>query len=172
LELDHEWSEKMSPKRVKKSQGNDPVGEKRKVILKKEIGKRLRKVRKTLGYTQDQMVGYFDCGRANYSRIEKGEVFPNPGMLEVLYNQFNVSLHWLICSKGAMMQAQPENTQPETGNPVKGIDTSEVRELLFYIETVPMIKHAVLGFFLEYKEENKKLIAPFISNNPESTSKI
>jgi transcriptional regulator with XRE-family HTH domain len=165
----------MSPKRIKKSQksqGNDPRGEKRKVILKKEIGKRLREVRKDLGFTQDQMVDYFDCGRANYSRIEKGEVFPNPTMLEVLNLRFNVSLHWLVCNKGEMKQAQPEITQPEAGNPGEGVPSGEVRELVFFVENVPMIKHAVLGFFLEYMEENKKLIAPFVGDNRPATVKM
>lgn len=147
-------------------------GDTRKTTLKKDIGIRLRTVRKSMGFTQDKMVGFFDCGRANYSRIEKGEVFPNPTMLEVLYHRFNISLHWLICNIGEMKPARPENVQAETGNPGKSSSSEEIQELLFYLEKVPMIRHAVLGFFLEYMEENKKLIAPFVGRHRPSSAKM
>jgi transcriptional regulator with XRE-family HTH domain len=94
----------MSAKRAKQSPKKRTPREKRKAILKKEIGTKILEIRKTLHYTQEQMVRSFDCGRANYSRIEKGEVFPNPTILKVLREQYRVSLHWLICNEGKMIK--------------------------------------------------------------------
>ena len=142
----------MSPKKNNQSPERRRINEGRKTALKKEIGRRMREVRKSLGYTQDQMVDYFDCGRANYSRIEKGEVFPNPTMLEVLNQRFNISLHWLVCNKGDMHQSRGA-APPETADLDTPIEAGEIRELLLYVNAVPMVRHAVLGFFLEYLEE-------------------
>ena len=44
--------------------------------MKKEVGERLRQFRKKIGYTQEQIATYMGVGRANYSRIEMGDIFP------------------------------------------------------------------------------------------------
>ncbi|MCP5106050.1 MAG: helix-turn-helix transcriptional regulator, partial [bacterium] len=136
--------------------------EKRKAALKKAIGLRIRKVRKSLDYTQEQMVDYFDCGRANYSRIEKGEVFPNPTMLKVLDEQFNVSMSWFLSGNGEMMKAPEEKEEFSKKTADDEIEEMELNALLDYIEQVPMVKHAILGFFLEYISKNKKIIEPYL----------
>lgn len=150
----------MNPKKDKHSADQKALKVERKLVLKKEIGEKIRQVRKSLGYTQDRMVDFFDCGRANYSRIEKGEVFPNPAMLLVFNSHFNVSLHWLVCGKGEMLEQ--DEKQEEMNPPADGSDAAEIQNLVDCIENIPMVKHAVLGYFLEYIEKNKKLITPFL----------
>ncbi len=120
--------------------------------LKREIGVKMRKLRKNLGLTQAEMVAYFDVGRANYSRIEKGEVFPNVTILFTLKTKFNVSLDWLICNEGQMQMGDEEEKNNSSG------DAEEIQDLFFHIEKLPMVKHAVLSFFLEYKVKNTKLL--------------
>ena len=125
--------------------------------LRKEIGMKMRKIRKMLGYTQVQMVAFFDIGRANYSRIEKGEIFPTPTILNTLSKEFHVSLDWLIANEGEMfIITNQEQDEKKTLDP--GKHNQEIRNLLFHIETVPMVRHAVLGFFLEYKQKNQQII--------------
>ncbi|MCP4146390.1 MAG: helix-turn-helix domain-containing protein [bacterium] len=130
---------------------NDYRGKKDK--YRKEIGQRIHQVRKSLGFTQEQMVAYLPIGRANYSRIEKGEVFPNPIFLQVFYSEFNISMEWLLCNEGAMSR------QKELKK-VMGIteSTDEIKDLLIHLEKVPMVRHALLRFFLEYKAINQKFI--------------
>jgi transcriptional regulator with XRE-family HTH domain len=70
--------------------------------LKKEIGERMRKIRRTFDYTQAQMVEFFDIGRANYSRIENGEVWPGAHIMYTLRRKFNISLDWLVTNTGNM----------------------------------------------------------------------
>ena len=132
--------------------------------LKKEIGDRMRKIRKTLGFTQEKMVEFFDIGRANYSRIEKGEVWPGANILHTLRTKFNISLDWLITNAGKMFIRERE----KKGDDEKvnfGEYTNEIKELLTYIEKVPMVKHAILSFFLEYKVKNQHIIQQFLDNN-------
>jgi transcriptional regulator with XRE-family HTH domain len=125
--------------------------------LKKEIGQRMRKIRKALGYTQEQMVSYFNIGRANYSRIEKGEVHPGALILNTLRLKFNVSLDWLITNNGKMFLRERDKKEPNIHLDF-GQSAEEISELLKYMEKVPMVKHAILSYFLEYKLKNRKII--------------
>ena len=131
--------------------------------LKKEIGDRMRTIRKTLGFTQEKMVEFFEIGRANYSRIEKGEVWPGANILHTLRTKFNVSLDWLITNTGKMFIRERE--KKGYGERVDfGEYTKEVIELLRYIEKVPMVKHAILSYFLEYKIKNQEIIQQFLDD--------
>ena len=125
--------------------------------LKKEIGARMRKIRKSLGYTQEKMVSNFDIGRANYSRIEKGEVLPGATILNVLKTEFSVSLDWLITNSGKMFLKEKDK-RADKDKVDMGKYSEEVRELLAYMEKVPMVKHAMLSYFMEYKIQHKKII--------------
>jgi len=125
--------------------------------LKNDIGLRMRKLRKHLGLTQAQLVSYFDIGRANYSRIEKGEVFPNPNTLYVLRTQFNVSLDWLLADIGTMFV--DENKALDRQHTIEiSKHASEIRDLLQYMEKSAMVKHAVLAYFLEYKMKHRNVL--------------
>ena len=123
--------------------------------LRKKIGQRMRKIRKLLGLTQDQMVSPFSIGRANYSRIEKGEIFPQATILHTMRKEFNISLDWLIADEGEMY---PKEKKEIIDVANFGEYTDEIRDMLFHMEKVPMLKHALLGFFIEYKIKNKKII--------------
>jgi transcriptional regulator with XRE-family HTH domain len=127
--------------------------------LRRDMGKRMRKIRKTMGFTQDKMASYFDVGRANYSRIEKGEIFPNPTVLNILKTKFNISLDWLVADKGKMFQMEKVE---ETRDLDFGEHTEEIKDLLYHMESIPMVRHTVLGFYFDYKEKNKKIIKEFL----------
>jgi len=139
--------------------------------LKKQIGLRVRKVRKALGYTQIQMVAFFDIGRANYSRIEKGEIFPTATILNVLHKEFNVSLDWLISNEGEMFNGE---RQKKAGlkNRQFGKHTEEVNDLLFHMEKLPMLRYAVLSFFIEYKVKNQEIIQRLLEGSPSPSQRL
>ena len=124
--------------------------------LRKEIGQRLRELRKKMGMTQEQMIQYsdIDIGRANLSRIEKGEVFPGLSLLKNLQNKFNLNINWVLCETGEMFI---KDSVPEPESDSFGKNKEEVTELLHHMAKIPALKHAVLSFFFEYKEKNKKL---------------
>jgi transcriptional regulator with XRE-family HTH domain len=137
-------------------------------LLKQEIGGRMRKVRKALGFTQLKMVSYFDIGRANYSRIEKGEIFPRPEILNTLRSRFNVSLDWLVTETGDMFVSDTGDDSGDQKDTVSlGDYPGEMKDLLLHMSRVPMVKHAVLGFFIEYKVRNKKFIDPLMEVDSE-----
>ncbi len=127
--------------------------------LKKDFGIKLRKFRKSLGFTQAEMVSNFDVGRANYSRIEKGEVFSNVTILHTLKTKFNLSLNWLL---SAGQETSDDQILLEKKQQKRTLDLSEsneeIEKLFHHMGKIPMIKHAVLGFFMEYQMKNDELI--------------
>ena len=133
-----------------------------KLQLRKEIGTRIRKIRKALGFTQAHMVSFFDIGRANYSRIEKGEIFPTSTTLNTLLREFNVSLNWLIADEGEMFL---EKKKTGIKNRAFGKYIDEINDLLFHLEKVPMVRHAVLGFFMEYKMNNQGVLQEILEQD-------
>jgi transcriptional regulator with XRE-family HTH domain len=137
--------------------------------LRREIGQRMRKIRKSLGYTQEQMVSYFETGRANYSRIEKGEIFPGPVVLTSLKKNFNISMDWLISGIGDMFLQDPDVKKKKRNF---GKNTPEVQELLHCMAGVPMFKHAVLSYFMEYRLKNQEHIDKILSQVEEKSSTI
>jgi len=72
----------------------------------KKIGERLHKIRKELGLTQFELVKNLNFDRANYSRIENGQVMANLELLLMLYRDFRISLDWLITGDGPMFREQ------------------------------------------------------------------
>jgi transcriptional regulator with XRE-family HTH domain len=137
--------------------------------LRKAVGQRMRKLRKTMGYTQEKMVSFFDIGRANYSRIEKGEVWPGVHILYILRTRFCVSLDWLITNTGKMFTRERHNKESE-GKIDLGHYSDEIKDLLNYIERVPMVKHAILSYYLEYKIKNQTIIQHFLEEAETSFS--
>ncbi len=125
--------------------------------LKIEIGQRMRKIRKALGLTQEKIVEHFSIGRANYSRIEKGEVHPGALILSVMRSKFNVSLDWLISNNGTMFLRNKEQQEQDIILNF-GASQAEIREMLQYMEKSSMVKHALLSYFFEYMQKNKDII--------------
>lgn len=129
--------------------------------LKQNIGQRMRKIRKNLGFTQEKMVSFFDIGRANYSRIEKGEVWPGVKIFYTLRTRFNISLDWLVTNTGKMFYRERDKTGRQEKDDF-GEYAEEIMELIAYIKKVPMVKHAMLSYFIEYKIKHKKMIQQFL----------
>lgn len=137
--------------------------------LKRNIGAKFRDLRRMLGFTQAEMVESFNIGRANYSRIEKGEIFPNGEILFILKKKYNVCLDWLIADEGIM---QPPRKRGMKLDLEFSKENSELDELNYLMNKIPMIKHAILGYFLEYKAKNKELIQKMLKEAEKEEKKV
>ncbi|HLP46953.1 MAG TPA: helix-turn-helix transcriptional regulator [Candidatus Kapabacteria bacterium] len=118
-----------------------------KVALKKEIGRRMKEFRKQLRFTQFDMAPHCGIGRADLSRIEKGEVFPGIFLLTNLSKKFNLSLTWILLNEGDMFISDAENIK-KNGFMVHG---EELQSLFIYLEKVPLLRHRILALFYEMK---------------------
>jgi transcriptional regulator with XRE-family HTH domain len=134
----------------------------------KETGLRLKKIRKSLTYTQEKMGSYLGVKRPSYDRYERGEVFPGPKALIVLANTFKVSLDWLIANKGTMIYSekqppavnvqQPEEQAQPQAKTGPDVVTADVQELLEHMERIPLLRYEVLTLFHKFKLKNKDLV--------------
>ncbi len=124
-----------------------------KAELRREVGARIRKFRKELGLKQGQLASHLHFGRSNLARIEKGAVYPSIYTLKIFKREFNLSLDWLLYEKGKMFE-------DEEGDTLKLAENcgQEIKELWFYMNRVSMLRHAVLGFYMKSKVENREII--------------
>ena len=131
----------------------------------KGISARVRKIREVLSYSQDSMAAHFGVARASYYRYESGEALPGPYALDVLANNFDVSLDWLIAGKGPMFYK--EKKRPEEKIKLENA-LDEVKELLDHMDRIPLLRLEVLSFYYKFKRDYKDLIeTPAQDVNPE-----
>ncbi len=114
-----------------------------------EIGKRLRAIRKELRLTLEILSGDTGIFRSYLSDFERGTKLPTAKFLNYLYIKLNVNLHFVLGGNGRMFR---ENY------PDFDIYLEPVNELLFLMEEMPLLLHAVLSFFEEFKLVYKELI--------------
>lgn len=131
-----------------------------------EIGARLRAVRGTLKLSMDRISDITGYSKALISAAENGFKKPSSIYLYAMYDKFNVNIHYIFSGKGPMFLDSPESRglpekspppPPRQGAPFSESD-AHVREMLELMEHVETVRFAVLGYFYQYKTQNKRLI--------------
>lgn len=120
---------------------------------RKEVGRRVKKFRIHMDMLQSEMVEFLDMGRANYSRIEKGNISPGLSTLKILQDRFGLNPTWIINNMGEMILQEIEGAKFNFGK-----HKPEVEALLVHMEKVPALKHKILAFFHEYVAMNNAII--------------
>ena len=130
-----------------------------KKTLMKDIGYKLRKIRESSRYRPHEMADFLGTWQSTYSRYEKGETPLNLLTLHKLANRFNISLDWLILSKGPMYYNEKElNQEPEPNQTEqKLLETlgEDVKELLEYMAQIKLLRYEILVYFQKFKEKHK-----------------
>lgn len=119
------------------------------VHVQKEIGGRIKQIRKENRLTQDEMVKHLGCGRSNYSRIESGQVMPGGAMMAALLSVFNVSLNWLFTGQGSKYY---NDFPPDFGD-----YSDDVLQLIRDMAQNKAMKHSLLSHYFHYKVRYKKM---------------
>ena len=76
-------------------------------------GKKLKKIRKQIAPTQEEMASILGISGRTYAAYERDENNPPYSMLVTLCKQFNVNLNWLIADIGEMFI---KKVQPSVSN--------------------------------------------------------
>ncbi len=69
------------------------------------FGNRLREIRKSLRYTQEEMASHLEIPYRTYTSYERGENKPSYSMLDNMCKKENVNLNWFITGQGNMFNA-------------------------------------------------------------------
>lgn len=117
-----------------------------------EVGIRLRKVRKTLKYSLEDMYQMTGFSKSLICEAENGQKKPSSTYLFHLLDKFNVNINFIFKGKGTMFL-------PETEMKLEmGKDKDKVKDMLFHMEHVEFIRYSILSHFMKFKAENKKVI--------------
>lgn len=109
---------------------------------KKQIGLRVKGLRASKGLSQQELAKKLNVDRSTISKIESGENPPAVSVLFELKRIFSISTDWLLTGIGP--------------GPIDPTDR-DFNELFATMNENNIVKHAVLGFFYEYKAQNYEL---------------
>lgn len=121
-----------------------------------EIGNRLKKVRKSIDLTLNDIKEISGFSIPTISDIERGKNKPNLEYLLLLAEKFNVNLNWVLTGKGAMF----DDFDITWGF---GKDNEIVKELIYLLENSPSIRFTILQYFVDLKESKKETIESVLS---------
>lgn len=143
------------------------------MALNDNFSKNLRKIRKTLGYTQGEFAALIGTTKTTVFRYEKGGVSPSLSILTVLAQKFNVNLTWLIngtddmgdmfvgagANGGKLLLSDVFPDIPMDENVISLIESLEV----------PIMRNALIVKFIEYKKRYQEHIEEYFEKKKESS---
>ena len=120
------------------------------------FARRLQEVRHRLHLMQKElaeMIGYSD---SFISLLEAAQTKPGYFFFKNMLEKFNVNPLYLLSGEGEMFLE--EENKKNIGRVYKGEEKETVEELLYYLENAPVIRFAVLEYFLSYLYQHKDMI--------------
>lgn len=133
----------------------------------KAIGLRVKEVRRHFNLRQNNFAQTLDISNANLCEIEAGIAKPRFEFLYSISLKFNVNLLYLLHGKGEMFIAGQEQEEvaekdeyDELVQQLKKLPQYRewFSEFLGYFNDSPMVRYAVMSYFITYKNQNKELI--------------
>lgn len=129
-----------------------------------KFGERLKEARRTIGLKVPEMCQLLGVQTTAYYKYEDGSRFPKPEILLKLTEDLGLSIDYLISGLGSMFAAPDDYRQSrgisllcEPGQ-LYGEDYETLKDLLYHLEHSPLVRLAVLKYFVEYKHEKQSLI--------------
>lgn len=137
-------------------------------LLKEEIGGRVRKVRSRLGLSQQRMATLLDMAKISLNRIERGLNYPSALTLTRLAKQFDVSMDWLLCNRGSMLQVKEASKSESDEGKNSGLFERDVEALVNLMRRSPLVRYSMMDHFQRFKMENQAFIDKELAK-PEET---
>jgi transcriptional regulator with XRE-family HTH domain len=126
----------------------------KKVIeTKEEIGDRFRQFRESIGKAQHELAGELNVSQSTIANIERGKAFPNINYLHYFYNNYQLSINWLLIGRGEML--------------TKGRNMNEKYQELINLMQVPVIEQLILAKLAEIKALLRNEIKAFYDKKSE-----
>ncbi len=122
----------------------------------KEIGARIKEIRKALRISQKEMAATLEMANCNLSEIESGKGNPGHSFFYKLSTRFNISLDYLFHNKGEMFTTYRVKREGDDELIVDHIES--IDDLLWYLENSTMFRNQVLGYAAQIRYENEEVI--------------
>lgn len=117
----------------------------------KEIGIRLKEVRKALNLTQDEIHKKTGLSIGFISEIENGKKRPSSILLFFFAKNYNANINYVLTGKGDKILS--EGYSEKSSNSEFGKDRELIEELLYYLKNVNVVKYNILLSFVRLKSE-------------------
>ncbi len=122
----------------------------------KEIGKRIKEIRKNLRITQKELAAELEMSPCYLSEIEGGKGNPGHAFFYKISTRYNVNLNYLFHGEGEMCTRIKFKNIPDEDDNIDEIET--IDDLFWYLENSPLVKVQVIGFAAKFKYENEEII--------------
>jgi transcriptional regulator with XRE-family HTH domain len=127
---------------------------------------RLRKIRKTLGCTQDEFARQLKVSKPTVVRYESGGRKPDADFLSILINEFKVNINWLLMGDGEMFLKEKPSEPTITINP----NDEELCQLIDLLQ-IPQMRRSVMAEFDQLKIIFKSLVEKHYNEIEKNKSK-
>lgn len=118
-----------------------------------QLGKRFKDFRKKLNLTQAKLAEALSCKQATIADYEKGRITPSAKILNIMVENYNLNVNWLLTGEGPMFL----NQEPNTNNVPAREETSKLKKLE---EEIAALKKSITELEKECQEldiQNKEL---------------
>jgi transcriptional regulator with XRE-family HTH domain len=133
---------------------------------RKDIGTRIKAIRKTLRLNQKEMAEKLNTLNTYISEIETGKGNPGHTFFFKFAYTFSVSLNFLFFGQGDMFLETDPKIEPGENKPPEKITSTA--DLVWYLENSPMFYHNIIGLATKFKYENEEIIKRDIEENQPS----
>lgn len=125
--------------------------------MKRDIGRRLRHFRESIGKTQQQLAEELNINQSTITNIEVGNSFPKISYLAYFYHCYKMNIHWLFFEEEKMFIV-PERAAliAETASQL-----SERYSELAQLMEIPVVEQVILAKLTELKALLKDEIREF-----------
>jgi transcriptional regulator with XRE-family HTH domain len=134
---------------------NELISEYEEENEREDFARRLTEVRNRLHLNQEEFavaIGYTD---GFISLVEACKTRPGYKFFKHIIERFNVNPVYLLTGRGKMFL---DDEQEAKIREYEGPDKETVAKLVDYIEQAPMVRFAVLEFFLGYIHKNEDIV--------------
>lgn len=155
----------MAKRKKVKRKKLDPAKKEKDNELKKKIGERFKKFRKSIDKAQHHLAEELGVFQSTITNFELGKTFPNIGYLYRFYEKYGLNIHWLFTGQGYKfihdIPERPDLSYIMESAPIfGGTRYNDYMDLLKHMQ-LPEIEKIIFAKLTELKEIYKKKIAKF-----------
>ena len=129
----------------------------------KLIGERLQEIRKRFKLMQKDFAKDLGISPSSLCDIEAGKIKPRFELIHNLPKKFKVNILYLLYGTGDMFMHEEEEIFRQSE--VLETYRNWIKEFLFFFENSPMVRYAVMNYFISYINEHEGLIKIDIEKN-------
>lgn len=124
-----------------------------------KIGANIRAIRKHLKYKQKVFAKELGVTGSYLSEIEIGRKSPGMDIIVELINKYNANILYLFYGEGNMFSYSEAESAAAAGPVVPTDDWDEKDKLVWFINNIPLIRYAMMEYFINYRYDKEKVIA-------------